>query len=158
MEYTAGIETTASPARLFGFVDDLTAYPAWLELVAKVEPAPAAVGDLGPAWNVELRARLGPLARSKRLRMVRTVHVTDRLAVFERVESDGRSHSPWVMTAEIEPNHTGASMKMSLRYDGVVAASLLEHLLAQEVDKATPRLKALAEAGPAPKPQDPPGA
>ena len=40
-----------------------------------------------PVWDAELRARLGPLARSKRLRMVRTVHDSQRRVVrFERQE------------------------------------------------------------------------
>ena len=34
----------------------------------------------GPAWRVELRARVGPFARSKQLRMVRTVHEPGRIA------------------------------------------------------------------------------
>ena len=44
-----------------------------------------------PAWEVELRARVGPFARSKRLRMALTEMVTDRLVVFERAEIDGRA-------------------------------------------------------------------
>ena len=57
--------------------------------------------DVGPAWSVDLRGRLGPFARAKRLRMVRTVHEPDHHARFERVEHDGRQHSPWVLDATV---------------------------------------------------------
>jgi hypothetical protein len=51
-------------------------------------------------WDVELRARLGPLARSKRLRMVRTVRDPETFtATFERDQADGRNHSPWTAAA-----------------------------------------------------------
>ena len=56
---------------------DLSTYPEWLALVTEAEPQ----GD--HTWLVTLRARLGPLARSKRLRMVRTQLLDDSVR-FER--------------------------------------------------------------------------
>ena len=49
--------------------------------------------DGRPAWRVELRARVGPFARSKQLRMVRTVYEPERIARFERIEDDERDHA-----------------------------------------------------------------
>ena len=71
---------------------DLGTYPAWLGLVTAAEP------DGDNTWVVTLRARLGPLARSKRLRMVRTERSADSVR-FERREVDGRDHSEWVLSA-----------------------------------------------------------
>ena len=58
---------------LFANIDDLAEYPGWLEIVERAEVVAADPADDGDAaWLVDLRGRLGPLARSKRLRMVRT--------------------------------------------------------------------------------------
>ena len=56
---------------------DLATYTHWLTLVSAAEPVdPDEDGGLGntgnpPTWNVTIKAQLGPLARSKRLRMTR---------------------------------------------------------------------------------------
>src|SRR4051812_36174526 len=68
VDVVAETDLPCSPSELFTWVDDLARYPDWLEIVAKAEPlggvADATTGDAGPAWAVDLRARLGPLARS----------------------------------------------------------------------------------------------
>ncbi|HEY6414605.1 MAG TPA: hypothetical protein VIX41_00150, partial [Acidimicrobiales bacterium] len=74
MDVTADLLAPCTPERLFGWVDDLAHYPEWLDIVPRATPVEAQDGDPGPAWSVDLRGRLGPFARSKRLRMVRTVH------------------------------------------------------------------------------------
>jgi hypothetical protein len=56
----------ASGAALFEQVATLDRYPPWMRLVHRVEPL--AADDGRPAWWVELRARVGPFARSKQLR------------------------------------------------------------------------------------------
>ena len=98
---TADLDAPCTPEELFAWVDDLGRYPDWLDIVPRavaVEPHP---DDAGPAWSVDLRGRLGPLARSKRLRMVRTALEPGRVR-FERVEHDGRRHSPWVLEAAVD--------------------------------------------------------
>ena len=65
---------------------------------------------LGSASTVDLRGRLGPFARAKRLRMVRTAHDPDRHARFERVEHDGRDHSPWILDADISSSDAGSTL------------------------------------------------
>jgi hypothetical protein len=91
---------------------------------------------------VDLRGRLGPLARSKRLRMVRTVVDAPRSVRFERRERDGRSHSPWILEAVVEPTDGGASSRltMHLHYGGGLWGPVLERLLADEIERSRPRL------------------
>ena len=76
MDVDAGLDAPCDAATVFARVDELHDYPAWMSLVHRAEPL-GADGDGRPMWQVELRARVGPLARSKRLRMVRTLHDPD---------------------------------------------------------------------------------
>jgi hypothetical protein len=148
VEMEASLDAPVAAGRLFTVVEDLGGYPAWLDIVRRAEPAEAAVSDEGPAWDVELRGRIGPLARSKRLRMVRTSTEPDRAVRFERRERDGRVHSPWVLEATIAEHPDGARLTMALRYGGGFGGSLLERLLQEEVDRARPRLLAQLGEGP----------
>lgn len=152
MDVDVGLEAPCSPAELFVWVDDLARYPRWLELVPRAEPAPAADGDPGPAWIVDLRARLGPLARSKRLRMVRTSHEPPGgssgdgergMARFERLEHDARDHSDWILQAEVERHGTGSRLTMHLHYSGELFGPVVERLLADAISRSKPRLLAL---------------
>ena len=92
MDVVASLEAPCPPSALFPWVDDLERYPEWLDIVPRAAHAEPHPEDIGPAWSVDLRGRLGPFARAKRLRMVRTVHEPDRHARFERMEHDGRQH------------------------------------------------------------------
>jgi len=152
----ADLEAPVSPQRLFGWVDDLGRYPAWLDIVARAEPAEALPSDPGPAWVVDLRGRLGRLARSKRLRMVRSTlqpvgadgggagHVR-----FERREADTRSHAPWVLTAEVVPTDAGSRLLMHLHYGGGLWGPVLERLLGDEITMSRQRLLDCLESEPA---------
>ncbi len=135
-----------SPAALFRAVEDLSGYPDWLEMVRRAEPADPMDGDEGPAWDVELRGRIGPLARSKRLRMVRTLLRPGAEVRFERRERDGREHSPWILEARVSPAGDAAHLSMLLTYGGGFGGSLLRRLLHEEIDQARPRLVELATA------------
>ena len=103
MELAADLDAPCPPEELFAWVDDLARYPSWLSIVTRAE---AYAGD-PLAWSVDLRGRVGPFARSKRLRMVRTSFEPPRLAVFERQEDDGRQHAAWVLRAEVSPRPPG---------------------------------------------------
>ncbi|MCU1344077.1 MAG: hypothetical protein JWL70_343 [Acidimicrobiia bacterium] len=141
VELTASLDTAASPEVLFAWLEDLSRYPQWLSIVAKVEPSGT------DAWLVDLRGRLGPFARSKRLRMVRTVHEPFERVVFERHELDDRDHGSWVLDAHVHPaGNGGSSMAIELRYSGGLWAPVLERLVNEEVQRSGPRLKALVEA------------
>jgi len=144
VDLTATLEAPCPPAELFAWVGDLGRYPEWLSIVTRAEPVPGA--DL--AWSVDLRGRLGPLARSKRLRMTRTEHRADELAVFERNEADGRRHPPWVLRAEVSPADAGegSQLTMRLHYGGSFWGPVLERLLADEIEQSRLRLLALVSA------------
>jgi hypothetical protein len=81
-------------AEVLPYVADLSQYQLWMPLIHGVESIGQGV------WKVELRAKVGVFARSKRLTMVRTAQSEDHV-VFERQEDDGRQHAPWVMEVSL---------------------------------------------------------
>lgn len=142
----AELDAPVPPETLFPFVDDLAAYPPWMELVHAVTPLDP--DDGRPAWQVELRARVGPLARSKRLRMVRTVHDAPHAVVFERAEIDGRQHSAWVLRADVQPTADGSHLDVGLHYGGRLwTGGVLERVLRDSIEGGRQRLLDLVTAG-----------
>ncbi|MCB1259877.1 MAG: SRPBCC family protein [Acidimicrobiales bacterium] len=138
----ADLDAPCAPNELFAVVGDLERYPDWLSIVPRA--VPDGVGDDGaPAWAVELRGRLGPLARSKRLRMVRTVDDAPTHVRFERREHDGRDHSAWVLDASVHEHPDGSRLEMRLHYGGSFGGVLLERMLRDEIERSKPRLLAL---------------
>jgi carbon monoxide dehydrogenase subunit G len=128
----------ASPAEVFQFVDRLERYPSWLRLVHAAE----VVSDgPEPVWDVELRARVGPFARSKRLRMQRTSVEENQGAMFERREIDGRDHAMWALRVELEPVDDTTVLTMHLAYDGGLwTGGVLQRVLDDEVRRARVKL------------------
>ena len=146
VDVTASLDTDAAPQRLFDLVADLGTYPEWLDIVPRADPAAPDDQDPGPAWSVDLRAQVGPLRRSKRLRMVRSEHSSPERVVFERRELDGRSHSPWVLTATVQPGAGGSSsLTMRLHYGGTLWVPMLDRLLADEIERSRVRLVGVLE-------------
>jgi len=139
VDVTADLDTPHPPERVFAVVEDLTRYPAWLEIVPRVVPE----GD--DAWRVDLRGRLGPFARSKRLRMIRSRHDAPTAVRFERDEQDGRMHSPWVLDASVTALDAGSRLTMHLHYGGGLFGPVLEPLLRDEIARSRPRLLALLD-------------
>jgi hypothetical protein len=137
----AGVDAPCSPDQLFVLVDDLALYPRWLDLVHRAEPVAAADGD-ERAWSVDLRARIGPLARSKRLRMVRSHHeATSRRVTFERRELDGKRHAPWVLHAAVDGNESASTLQMHLHYGGALwTGGVLERALTDQITAGRQRL------------------
>jgi hypothetical protein len=128
----------ASPHDLFPHVSRLDAYPLWLRLVHRAE---LVADEPVPTWDVELRARVGPFARSKRLRMQRVHAQPDRGARFERAEVDGREHAMWALRVELEPSVDGTVLTMHLAYDGKLwTGGVLERVLDDEVRRARVKL------------------
>ena len=144
MDVHARVDAPCAPSRLLDEVDDLARYPGWMDLVHRAVRLSAA--DT-PTWDVELRARVGPLARSKRLRMERTV--LDQAAgrvVFERREADGRRHSPWTLAAEITASGSGSTLTMHLHYGGSLwTGGVLERVLADQITNGRERLLQLIQ-------------
>ena len=74
MQYSSDVVVAVEPTRVYPYVADLARYVEWMPMVHGVE----AVDD--GVWNVELRAKVGVFARSKRLRMKRTVNTSQVVA------------------------------------------------------------------------------
>jgi hypothetical protein len=138
MDVVAELDVPCDPATLFAWVDDLSRYPQWLSIVPRAEREPGT-----DAWSIDLRGRIGPLSRSKRLRMVRTVHDTPATAVFERDERDGQQHARWILRAEVAPGAGGSRLAMHLHYGGGLWEPLVERLLRDEIESSKARLLAL---------------
>ena len=148
MELSASLRTSATVDAVLGYVRDLDRYTEWMPLVHSAAPES---GSEPAAWSVELRARVGPFARSKRLRMVRTVMDVGGAAspariVFERRELDGRAHAQWRLSVVVSPTSGGTELTMHLSYDGRFFASVVESILRQQVDEGRERLAALLAA------------
>lgn len=141
VETVAQLDTPGPADELFAALQSLEGYDEWLEIVDRVVPAEPAAGDPGPAWLVDLRAQIGPLRRSKRLRMTRDMHVPPNCVRYVRRETDGRSHSPWRLTAEVSPTeHGGSHLEMSLYYGGSLWVPMIERLLRDEIERSRSRL------------------
>ncbi len=149
MEIERHAAVPCEPERAFALVDDLCEYPAWMDLVHAVDEV--ASNDQRRTWDVELQAQVGPFARSKRLRMVRTVHDPPHRVVFERAEVDGRRHSPWVLAATVVPATSGADhepadtvITMTLKYGGNLwTGAVLQRVLDDHVERGANALSAL---------------
>lgn len=141
MDVVASLDAPCAPPLLLPWIEDLGRYPDWLDIVPRAVVAGAHPEDVGPAWSVDLRGRLGPFARAKRLRMVRTQH-DDHHARFERLEHDGRQHAAWVLDAVIAEVGGTSRLTMVLHYGGRLWVPSLDRLLAEEIEKSRPRLLA----------------
>jgi hypothetical protein len=109
-------------------------------LVHRAEADPTSTAT----WNIELRARVGRLARSKRLRMVRTLRDAERRSVvFERQELDGRAHAPWILQADVGEGPP-SDLHVSLHYGGRLwTGGVLERVLADSIVSGRERLLTL---------------
>ena len=139
MDINATLDTDLPPDVLRDVVGDLATYPRWLDIVARAVPA----GD--NAWSVDLRGQLGPLRRSKRLRMARVLDEPAHVR-FERAEVDGRDHSPWVLEALLTEAAGGTHLTMRLHYGGALWMPLLDRVLRDEIERSKPRLVAEARS------------
>jgi hypothetical protein len=144
MDGTASL--TAPPDTVFAEVADLGTYTGWLGIVFGAERSPAADGDPGPAWLVDLGAKFGPIPLTKKVRMVRTEHVAPKLVRFERKELDGSEHSAWILTAEVEVADGGSTLTMNVHYGGAGRLPGIDSILRDEIRKGGARLQARLDA------------
>jgi hypothetical protein len=137
----------ATVQALFAEIATLERYPRWMRLVHRVTaltPDP-----VGPAWWVELRARVGPFTRSKQLRMVRTEFVPNERVTFERVQADDRDHAAWILRGEVAPVDRGVELTMHLEYTGQLwSMNVLGRILDDEVRRSTTELARLLSEQP----------
>lgn len=139
MDVVAELVASCPPSELYHWVEDLERYPQWLEIISRA----VHLGD--EIWEIDLRARLGPLARSKRLQMIRTLHDGEAVR-FERREHDGRDHSPWVLDAVVAPydgDDGDSHLRMNLHYGGGLFGPVLERFLRDEISRSRQRLLSL---------------
>ena len=128
MKYSSSVDLCVPKEHVLPYVADLSQYLLWMPLIHEVEPIDEGV------WKVELRAKVGVFARSKRLTMKRTTHTADRL-IFERQEADGRQHAPWVMEVSLIDTTKGCTVSIQLSYGGNLwTAGVLDKILAHQVD------------------------
>lgn len=145
MHQTVTALVAAPVERVAQIVGDLSTYPEWLGLVTEAGSTEGN-GDQ-PAWLVTIRAKVGPFARSKKLRMVRTTFDADAgmtIFRFERQETDSRDHSPWTLDASVAPDRAGSTVTMDLRYGGRLWTAPLEPILGSFIDDAGPGLETYA--------------
>lgn len=135
---------------MYALVRDLASYPMWLDIVHRVQVDQTQQGE-DCAWVVELRGKVGPFARSKRLRMVRASDqspgdqrpsfLNSGRVVFERRELASRRHSQWVLTANVMSTVSGSTLSVHLHYGGALfSGGVLERLLAEQISRGRERL------------------
>lgn len=142
MRVQSTVTLSATPTKVFPFVSDLARYREWMPLVY------SAHADGDAAWVVELRAKVGPFARSKRLRMERTtcivpaeelavdsVSLQNAKVVFERRETDGKKHSPWILTVDVVSVEGSTRVDVDLEYQGSLwTGGVLEQVLHNNIN------------------------
>ena len=137
LKVRASLETLVDRKNAYSVLRDLTQYPKWLDIVH------AAVKEEGSdsAWTVELRGKVGPFARSKRLRMVRTIDDANSSVVFERSEIDGRNHSNWRLTVYVGGAGNKTEVSVEMFYGGsMFGGGILERMLADQIERSRPNL------------------
>ena len=144
MDLEETIDLAATRPQVVDVLSDLASYAEWLDIVSLAELAGVEIDDR-PVWMVELRARIGPFARTKRLRMVRTVLDIgpDRTEVlFTRREEGARDYSDWTLSVVVED--AGAAecrVVLRLHYGGSLwTPGPLERVLADQVRVGRERL------------------
>lgn len=139
MKYSSFVDIPAAKEAVHPFVNDLSRYPSWMPLVHSAEPCGEDV------WDVELRAKVGVFARSKRLRMRRTID-DGTVIVFERDENDGKQRSPWIMRVVLEPLENGCRVRIDLSYGGSLwTGGVLDRVLASHVDAGKEGLRSVVQ-------------
>jgi len=136
---TQRIEVRLDATLLRSILRDLSEFQPLVSIIDVVRPESDAV------WSVDLRADLGPIRRSKRLRMARVSADDEGTLVFERQELDNRRHASWRLTIEIQPVANGSGVEIILDYDGRVPLGVLEGLVAEEIVAASQRLESIID-------------
>jgi hypothetical protein len=137
MDIRVDVELPCSVAKILPFIDDLAQYPSWMGLVHTV------ISEGEDVWQVELRGKIGPFARSKRLRMIQVETSEPHHIRFERQENDGRSHSDWVLDAQVTEVGSASTLNMTLQYSGRLFSSVVERALHDEIEASKQRLRKL---------------
>lgn len=127
----------AAPAAVLAEIEDLPGYSDWHGMVHAVE----ADGD---GWLVDLKGRLGPFTKTKRVRLVRAESTVPGEVRFVRKELDRTDYGGWELQGTVEPA-TGegpCTLRFRLLYDGSSPlTSMLEPVLRAETHRSADRLR-----------------
>ena len=137
LKVRASLETLVNRNTAHAILRDLAQYPKWLDIVH------AAVKEEGSdnTWTIELRGKVGPFARSKRLRMMRTNDDANASVVFERSEIDGRNHSEWRLTVFFAGAGNETEVSVEMFYGGsMFGGGILERMLADQIENGKAKL------------------
>lgn len=137
MDVTLGAKMNAAPAAVLAEIEDLPGYPDWHGMVHAVEPD-------GDGWLVDLKGRLGPFTKTKRVRLVRVESTVPGQVRFVRKELDRTDYGGWELQGTVEPA-TGdgpCTLRFRLLYDGSSPlTSMLEPVLRAETHRSADRLR-----------------
>lgn len=147
MRTSSSVTVPAPVDRVVPFLVDLSEYPRWMPMIHSV----ARDDHDDVAWTVELRAKVGPFARSKRLRMARTSDSPvpgGRRIVFERRERSATQHSRWAMTVDVAGSAGSTTVTIDLEYGGSLwTAGVLDRVLAACIEDGKNGLVRAVTAG-----------
>lgn len=145
MNVEASFEAPCTPELLFSIVEDLGNITPWLDLLGGAEPSPADPADTGPAWGATFAIKLGPLTKTKDVRLVRIVHSPQADVVYERheVPVEGRDVAQiamWRLTMTVSPTDAGSALHVHVFYGGDALGDMAEGILTKELNKSRPAL------------------
>lgn len=148
MQIEVAHELPASPEDVLVWVCELDRYPRWTKLLHRVDAEPVPQGS-PRSWQVELRGKIGPFARSKRLRMVEVPQASAHRLRFERQERDGVEHGVWKLDVRVDPVDGGKGTKLVavFEYEGRLWSGAVERILRDEIESSKERLTALVAQG-----------
>jgi len=122
IDVRASLDADVPSERLFAVIRDLGTYPQWLDIVHLAQGADLVDGL--QSWNVELRAKIGPFARSKRR------------------ENDGKKHAPWVLRSVVTESNGTSTLDVHLHYGGsLFDGGIVERVLADQIVSGKAKLK-----------------
>lgn len=141
-------DLSATPEDVLVWVSDLDQFPVWTNVLHSVEREPGS-GEPEQAWKVELRGKIGPFARSKRLRMVRVPTRSPLHVRFERREVDELDHGEWRFDVQVLPIDNGEKTHLTVvfEYEGRLWSIAVERLLRDEIESSKRRLTAVVLEG-----------
>ena len=145
MKHSSELFVDATPEVVVDVLADLSTYPSWNDLVAAAEVLDQMPDDPGPAWRTTLTAKVGPFARSKQLRFVRSTLDSDDEGTtnigFSRNELDDRTHASWRMECTVSTHdESRTAVVHTLSYDGGLWVPALGGVLDGAIERATRRL------------------
>lgn len=141
-------ELPAPPDEVLIWVSELERFPQWTNILHRVQADAETPGPVR-AWQVELRGKIGPFARSKRLRMVEIPGDSPYHLRFVRQEVDGLDHGTWNFDVRLAPADTGkaTALVVVFDYEGRLWSGAIERLLRDEIESSKRRLTALVSHG-----------